>query len=112
MKGGLEALLSGLDVSRSSVLYSKNEKALTDCKMATFKNKAIVKIRHPGNVGLGYPFWARSWLPGEELKFHMWLTFVVHSIFLLDVLEGGGMGKKMITKVMEGKFLRLIKLSL
>lgn len=106
MKGGLEALLSGLGVSRFLVLYSKNEKVLTDCKLATFKNKAIVKIRHPGNVALGYPFWARSWLPGEEFKFHMQLTFVV----LLAVLEEGGMGKKTITKVMEGKFLRLVKM--
>lgn len=109
VKGGLEALLSGLGVSRFSVLYSKNEKVLTDCKLATFKNKAIVKIRHPGNVALGYPFWARSWLPGEELKFHMQLTFVVHTIFLLAVLEEGGMGKKTITKMMGGKFLRLVK---
>lgn len=49
-------------------------------------------------------------MPGEELKFHMQLTFVVHTIFLLDVPEGGGMGKKTVTKAMTGKFLRLMKI--
>lgn len=40
----------------------------------------------------------------------MQLTFVVHTIFLLDVPEGGGMGKKTVTKAMAGKFLRLMKI--
>lgn len=48
------------------VLFSKHEKVLRDCKVATkalFTSKAIVKIRHPGNTGFGYPFWGMSWLP-------------------------------------------------
>lgn len=49
-------LLSRLGVSRFSVFYSKNEKALTDCKMTTSKNKAIVKIRRPGDTAWGIPF--------------------------------------------------------